>query len=43
MGEYIDEETGIPHAVAIAINSMFFDYYRRNYPDMNDLFFTDKK
>jgi hypothetical protein len=42
-GNFIDEESGLPHAVHIAVNSMFFDFYRRNFPELDDLFFKDKK
>jgi hypothetical protein len=42
-GNHIDNESLLPHAVHIAINAMFFDYYRRNFPEMDDLHFKDKK
>lgn len=41
-GEYVDKESLLPHAAHIAINAMFFDYYRRNHEELNDLFFLDK-
>jgi hypothetical protein len=42
-GNFIDNDTGLPHAVHISINAMFFDFYRRNFPEMDDLYFKDKK
>ena len=41
-GNYIDEETGLPHAAHIACNTMFLHYFERTKTDNDDLFYTDK-
>lgn len=41
-GNNLDDETGESHLFHAAVNLMFMYYYERNYPEMDDRFFTEK-